>query len=106
MFVAKVVGRSMEPRIPDGAMCLFAAPVNGSRGGRIVLAQLQDAKDPETGFRFTVKRYRSEKESSPDGEWRHVRVVLEPLNTEFDPIELAVDDEGAVQVVAEFVRVI
>lgn len=106
MFVAKVVGRSMEPRIPDGSMCLFAAPVSGSRGGRIVLAQLQDAKDPETGFRFTVKRYRSEKESSPHGEWRHVRVVLEPLNTEFDPIELAVDDEGAVQVVAEFVRVI
>ncbi|WP_434481018.1 Zn-binding domain-containing protein [Gemmatimonas sp.] len=106
MFVAKVVGRSMEPRIPDGAMCLFAAPVSGARGGRIVLAQLQDAKDPETGFRFTVKRYQSEKQASADGEWRHVRVVLEPLNTEFAPIELNVDDEGAVQVVAEFLRVI
>jgi len=106
MFVAKVVGHSMEPRIPDGAMCLFSAPVSGARSGRIVLAQLQDANDPETGFRFTVKRYQSEKQASADGEWRHVRVVLEPLNTEFAPIELNVDDEGAVQVVAEFLRVI
>ena len=30
MFVAQVVGKSMEPAIPDGAYCLFAAPVEGS----------------------------------------------------------------------------
>ena len=33
----------MEPMIPDGAWCLFAAPVTGSRQGRVVLAQLRDA---------------------------------------------------------------
>ena len=45
MFVARVVGRSMEPAIPDGAWCLFAAPVTGTRQGRIVLAALRDAVD-------------------------------------------------------------
>jgi phage repressor protein C with HTH and peptisase S24 domain len=27
MFVVQVVGKSMEPAIPDGSYCLFAAPV-------------------------------------------------------------------------------
>jgi ATP-dependent helicase YprA (DUF1998 family) len=106
MFVARVVGHSMEPRISDGAMCLFAAPVTGSRSGRIVLAQLADAKDPETGFRYTVKKYSSEKSGTEDGEWRHVRVSLEPLNPEFATIELTVEAEDSVTIVAEFLRVV
>ena len=39
----------------------FAAPVTGTRQGRVVVVQLQDDVDPETSLRFTVKRYRSEK---------------------------------------------
>ena len=105
MFAAKVVGRSMEPAIPDGAYCLFAHPVTGSRQGRVVLVQLRDAVDPDTGLRFTVKRYRSEKAEDENG-WRHVRVVLEPVNPEFAPIELAEEDEDAVAVVAELVEVL
>ena len=105
MFVAQVVGKSMEPRIPDGAYCLFASPVTGTRQGRTVLVQLQDAVDPDTGQRFTVKRYRSEKTADDEG-WRHVRVLLEPANPEFEPIQLATDDEDAVAVVAELVEVI
>ena len=38
MFVAQVVGKSMEPRIPDGAYCLFASPVTGTRQGRTCLS--------------------------------------------------------------------
>ena len=34
MFVAHVVGRSMEPLIPDGSLCIFRAPVTGSRKGK------------------------------------------------------------------------
>ncbi|MEP6714375.1 MAG: hypothetical protein ABJC09_02300, partial [Terriglobia bacterium] len=30
MFVARVVGRSMEPLIPDGSLCVFRAGVKGS----------------------------------------------------------------------------
>ena len=34
MFVAQVVGKSMEPAIPDGSYCLFTAPATGSRQGQ------------------------------------------------------------------------
>ena len=105
IFVAKVVGRSMEPRIPDGSYCLFASPVTGSRQGRIVLVRLRDEEDPETGERFTVKRYRSEKTQDENG-WRHVAVALEPVNRDFEPIVVTTDDEGAIDVVAELVQVI
>jgi hypothetical protein len=67
MFVAHVVGHSMEPRIPDGSWCLFVAPVEGSRQGRIVLVQHRDIHDPETGGTYTVKKYRSTKESDSTG---------------------------------------
>jgi len=60
MFVAQVVGKSMEPAIPDGSYCLFTAPIEGTRQGKTV--QLRDAADPETGQRYTIKRYESEKE--------------------------------------------
>ena len=105
MFVAQVVGRSMEPMIPDGAYCLFSSPVTGTRQGRIVLVLLRDEIDPDTGLRFTVKRYRSEKTADENG-WRHVRIVLEPVNREYAPIELTEEDEGAVEVAAEFVEVV
>ena len=65
MFVAQVVGKSMAPTIPDSSYCLFAAPVTGSRQGKIVLVQLRDDADPETGERYTVKLYESEKTNIP-----------------------------------------
>jgi SOS-response transcriptional repressor LexA len=106
MFVAQVVGRSMEPGIPDGAFCLFASPVMGFRQGRTVLVQLSDAADPETGYRYTVKRYESEKIASGDS-WRHSRITLKPSNPEFAPIVLeGVKEEDALRVVAEVVEVL
>ncbi|MDR7422059.1 MAG: HsdR family type I site-specific deoxyribonuclease, partial [Armatimonadota bacterium] len=105
MFVARVAGRSMEPAIPDGALCLFSAPVEGTRQGKIVLVQLRDAVDPETGQRYTVKRYESEK--VPTGEsWRHTRIILKPVNPEFRPIVLSPDEGERLQVVAELVEVL
>jgi ATP-dependent helicase YprA (DUF1998 family)/SOS-response transcriptional repressor LexA len=106
MFVAQVVGHSMEPQIPDGAYGLFSSPLAGSRDGKIVLVELRDALDPETGERYTVKRYRSEKVTGADDVWRHVRITLEPLNPAFDPIELQVEDEDRLAVVAEFLQVL
>jgi type I restriction enzyme R subunit len=105
MFVAQVVGRSMEPKIPDGSYCLFAAPVTGRRHGKTVLVQLRDSTDPETGERYTVKRYESTKASSGDS-WRHVRITLKPENPEFTPIELSSEHEGQVQVIAACVDVL
>lgn len=54
-------------QIPDGAYCLFKGPGEGSRRGRVALVQLLDMADPETGQRYTVKRYESEKATSEDG---------------------------------------
>ena len=106
MFVARVVGTSMEPRIPDGSYCLFASPVAGTRRERIVLVELLDEVDVETGERYTVKRYESEKEAEGEDGWRHVRVTLVPLDPPFAPIVSTADDEEAVRVVAEFVAVV
>jgi SOS-response transcriptional repressor LexA len=106
MFVAQVVGKSMEPMIPDGAYCLFGSPVEGTRQGRTVLVLLRDTADPETGQRFTVKRYESEKTVSEDGTWRHVRIILKPTNKDFEPIILTYEDECSVEVVAELLEVL
>jgi SOS-response transcriptional repressor LexA len=106
LFVAHVVGRSMEPRIPDGSLNLFRLNPVGSRQGKIVLVQRYGALD-ETA-RFTVKRYTSTKvstgkDSSIDGEWAHARIRLEPLNPEFEAWDVGPEDFA---VVAEWIRVI
>ena len=105
MFVAQVVGKSMEPTIPGGAYCLFAAPVQGTRQGKIVLAQMRDDADPESGQRYTVKRYESEKAGDEDS-WRHTKIRLNPINPDFEPIILTGADEGQLQVIAEVVEVL
>ena len=105
MFVAQVVGKSMEPAIRDGAWCLFRGPVEGTRQGKIVLVQLRDATDPETGQRYTVKRYKSEKAQDGDT-WRHEKITLEPVNPDFKPIVLTGGEEDELQVVAELIDVL
>ena len=105
MFVAQVVGKSMAPTIPDCSYCLFAAPVTGSRQGKIVLVQLRDAADPETGERYTVKLYESAKTKTGDS-WRHRNITLKPINPDFQPIVLTGADEAKVQVIAELVEVL
>ena len=105
MFVAQVIGKSMEPRIPDGAHCLFAAPVEGTRQGKTVLVQMRDVTDPESGQRYTVKRYQSEKASDGDS-WHHTKITLKPINRDFAPIVLTGADEGQLQVIAEVVEVL
>ena len=105
MFVAQVVGESMTPVIPNGAYCLFRSPVHGTRQGKTVLVQLRDAADPETGQRYTVKRYESSKVASDDS-WHHATIRLSPANHAFDPIVLKGVDEGDLEVVAEFLEVL
>lgn len=99
-FACHVVGRSMEPRIPDGSLCLFRRIPAGSRQGKLVLVRHRGASE---GAEFTVKRYRSEKIVEEEGGWRHMRIALEPLNPEYPVLELGPDE---FEVIAEFVRVI
>jgi hypothetical protein len=101
MFVARVVGRSMEPRIPDGRLCIFRAGVTGSRQGKLLLIE----KFGETDFagRYTVKRYTSRKTFDSEGNWTHDDIRLEPLNPEFEAFSLGPDEFRAI---AEFVEVL
>lgn len=101
LFVAQVHGHSMEPRIPDGTLCVFRRPVTGSRDNRLLLIQKHGEFD-ETA-RFTIKRYRSRKIATADGGWRHEEIRLEPLNPAFETWTLAPDQ---FEVVAEFVSVL
>lgn len=99
MFVAHVVGRSMEPRIPAGSLCVFRRNVAGSRQGKLVLVENYG----ETGEnRYTIKRYKSVKRQT-DEEWEHETIRLEPLNPEYQAWELSPSD---IRVVGEFVRVL
>jgi SOS-response transcriptional repressor LexA len=106
MFTAQVVGKSMEPTIPDGSWCLFSYPAAGSRDGRILLVQHHDIHDPETGGSYTIKRYKSTKVADDEGGWRHSEIRLEPDNKEYQPIILKDADEGEVEVLADFLEVI
>jgi SOS-response transcriptional repressor LexA len=102
MFAARIVGRSMEPRIPDGSLCVFRIGVTGSWQGRLVLVE-----GPGGGMndRYTVKRYLSTKTQREDGSWSHERVTLEPLNPEFESWDLD-PDEDRYRIMAEFLRVL
>ncbi len=102
MFVARIAGRSMEPKIPDGSLCIFRHGVAGSRQGRLVLVERLGGGAND---RYTVKRYRSEKRQAESGEWSHARITLEALNPEFESWDLD-PEEDRFRIIAEFVRVL
>jgi phage repressor protein C with HTH and peptisase S24 domain len=102
LFAAHVVGRSMEPRIPDGSLNLFRLNPVGSRQGRILLIERFGVTDASA--RYTVKRYTSiKKRNEVEDTWEHERIRLEPLNPEFEPWDVEPQDFA---VVAEWLRVI
>jgi len=109
-FVAQVVGRSMEPLIPDGSYCVFRRDVAGSRSGRVLLVQHWAISDPETGGSYTVKEYRSLKvedsESGDDATWTHTAIQLLPRNKDFRAIWINPDQSDQLRVIAELVFVI
>jgi SOS-response transcriptional repressor LexA len=106
MFVAKVVGKSMESTILDGSYCVFRWDKGGTRNGLVVIVESHLISDPETTRQFTIKRYKSEKEYFNDGTWRHKKIILSPDNKEFEDIVL--EDVPAVEfrVIAEFIAVL
>lgn len=101
MFVARIRGQSMEPKIPDGSLCVFRRNVVGSRNGRLVLVRNSELADDN---QYTVKRYRSEKAVSEEG-FLQTRIRLESLNPAYPSWDLD-EEESKYQVMAEFVRVL
>ena len=108
MFVARVEGHSMEPRIQSGSYCLFRAdagggPLAGTRQGKVVLVALRNAVDPEHGAGYTVKVYRRTQEVEGSGD-RRSPVMLDSLNPSFQPITVSTDQD--ISILAEFIDVV
>ena len=101
MFAARVVGRSMEPLIEDGSLCLFKPHGGGSRNGQKLLIEKIGSFDSTS--QFTVKVYRSEKTIHEDGTWEHNRIRMIPLNPEFEEWNLTPEE---FKVIGEFVAVL
>lgn len=109
LFVAQVLGESMNRRIPNGSWCLFRANPAGTREGKVVVVQHRSIADPETGGRYTVKVYASEKVPAEDGGWRHELITLRPDSDQpvFEPIRINLrDGDDSFLVVAEMLMVL
>ena len=109
LFVAQVVGESMNRRIPNGAWCLFRANPAGTREGKVVVVQHRSIADPETGGRYTVKIYSSEKVPAEEGGWRHERITLRPDSDRpgFEPIPISMHEgQDEILIIAEMLIVL
>ncbi|HSC47978.1 MAG TPA: DNA/RNA helicase domain-containing protein, partial [Gammaproteobacteria bacterium] len=108
MFIAQVVGDSMNRVIPSGSWCLFRANPPGSRNGKIVLVESRGISDPEHGGSYTLKRYRSQKAVSSDETWEHSRIELLPESFEsrFKPIIFDAGKASELRVVAEYIAIL
>jgi DUF2075 family protein len=106
-FVCKVVGESMNKRIPNGSYCLFRKDDGGSRNGKTVLVESTYVQDSDFGSGYTVKEYHSTKLMDEDG-WQHESITLKPLSTNdsYKNIELTGDELTDFKVVGIFDRVI
>jgi len=105
MFIVHAVGKSMEPKINDGDLCIFELYQGGSRDGKIVLTQCLD-KDLDYRCTWTIKKYHSEKRSTVGGSWTHTTIVLESLNPDFDNIEISPFDAEELKTIGILVKVI
>ena len=91
----------MEPRIPDGAYCLFRPVPVATFPDSPVLVRYSGPANPDTGGQFTVKLYREGR--GPNGE---KTVLLKPLNETFEPLVLTPADEDDVRIIAEVIEVL
>ena len=108
LFIAQVIGESMNRSIPNGAWCLFRANPAGTRQGKIVLVEHRDIADVDTGGQYTIKRYSSQKRTADDGQWQHQTVWLKPESSDvkYETIEITVEDDGQFRVVGEYLATI
>ena len=102
MFAAAVSGRAMEPLIRDGAIGLFRMLEGQEPDGKVVMVQLRGLRDPETGGRYLVRRFRALARRGG----RVCRAVLEPENRKFAAVALDEESIARVAPFAEFLEVL
>lgn len=107
MFVAQVVGESMNRQIPDGAWCLWRLSDGEPRQGAVVLAEHSDIQDTDLGS-YTVKVYESEHVIMEDGRARLKQVRLKPDSSDATYQPLVFEDlpDGELKIIAELVEVL
>lgn len=105
-FACKVIGESMNKIIPHGAICLFEKYAGGTRNGKIVLVELTNFTDQDSGSNYTIKEYTSKKTISEEG-WHHEEITLLPRSTEpYPPISLRDEETIGLKVIGVFVGVL
>jgi DUF2075 family protein len=106
-FICRVVGNSMNKKIPNGSWCLFREDIGGTRDGKIVLVKHRDIQDPDYGGCYTVKYYHSDKMYSEDS-WEHTKIILKPYSffAHYQNIVLYGDNVADLKVIGIFVAVI
>lgn len=57
LFIAQVIGESMNRRVPNGAWCVFRANPAGSKQGKVVVAQHRAIHDVDLEGSYTVNVY-------------------------------------------------
>lgn len=98
-FVARVLGTSMSPRIPDGSLVLFRARPSAPTTGAIVLVEMEAS---DVGGRYVLKRLRVQGETAEG----LVRCKLESLDRRTPPIPVELGRGADARIVAEFVDVL
>lgn len=106
-FACKVVGESMNKRIPNGSICIFKRYSGGSRSGKILLIENHDIQDFDFNSAFTVKTYASQKSVTEEG-WEHREIILKPnsYDSSYKDIIINEDNANEMNVVGEFISIL
>ncbi len=106
-FACKIIGESMNRVIPNGSICLFKPPTDGTRNGKILLVENRDIQDQDFNSAFTIKTYSSEKEVD-EFSHRHISIVLRPNSFDDSYKNIIINEEnaGGMRVIGEFVSVL
>jgi len=104
-FVCKVLGESMNRKIPNGSYCLFNQDEGGTRNGKIVLVQSTVIQDAEFGSGYTIKEYHSKKNVATGA---NESITLKPLSTieTYKEIKIKENELNSFRVVGIFDKVL
>lgn len=106
MFVVRAIGKSMEPLIHDGDLCVFRTNPAGSMLGKVVLAQHNGVYDADCGGSFSVKEYSSVIGKDDFGELVYDEITLKPHNPNFRNIVIPLDRADEFRIIGEFLGVV
>jgi hypothetical protein len=105
-FVCRIVGESMEPRLPNGSFALFRRGVLGFADGRILIVARKQLGDPDTGD-ATAKVVSFTVGLDEDGVEHATAIRLHPVNRMWGPTKvLRPKSREEVTLVAEFVGLV